>query len=184
MKKNTKKTKLLKIVLTALLIALNVVLERLVPTYKIWSQDISFGFVAIAFAAAFLGTPYAAIVAGCGDLIGSLIFPFGTYFPGFTATNCIYGIILGEFLHKNATLIKITICVLLNKVVCSLALNTLWISIMYRGGVDAFWSVFVTRLPGSAIMTVVEFVVLLLVFSKKSKIRLLLDKNFKKYISL
>ncbi|MBR3968391.1 MAG: folate family ECF transporter S component [Clostridia bacterium] len=178
----SKKQQLFKIILTALLIALNLVLERILPSYKIWNQDISFGFLAIAFAAAFLGTPYAAIVAGAGDLIGSLLFPFGAYFPGFTLTNCIYGIILAEFIYKNATPLKILICVILNKVACSLILNTLWISLMYRGGVDAFFVVLVPRLVGTAIIAVIEFVVLLLLFSDKSHARKLLDKNLKKFI--
>ena len=182
MKKDNKQTYLFKIILTALLIALNLVLERIVPSYKLWNQDISFGFVAIAFAAAFLGTPYAVAVAGMGDLIGSLVFPFGAYFPGFTLTNCIYGLILGEFLYKNATPVKVIICVALNKVLCSLILNTLWISIMYRGGVDAFFVVLVPRLIGTAITTAIELIMLLLVFSNKSKLRQLLDKNLKKFI--
>ncbi len=182
MQKSKNRQQLFKIILTALLIALNLVLERIVPSYKIWNQDISFGFIAIAFAAAFLGTPYAAIVAGMGDLIGSLLFPFGAYFPGFTLTNCIYGIILAEFIYKNATPLKIVICVILNKVTCSLILNTLWISLMYRGGVDAFFVVLVPRLVGTAIIAAIELVVLLLVFSNRSKVRSLLDKNLKKII--
>lgn len=182
MTKSKKQAHLIKIILTALLIALNLVLERIIPSYKIWNQDISFGFIAIAFAAAFLGTSYAAVVAGMGDLLGSLLFPFGAYFPGFTATNCVYGIILAEFLYQNATPIKIIICVLLNKIACSLILNTLWISIMYRGGVDAFFIVLVPRLIGTAISAAIELIVLLLVFSSKSKLRTLLDKNIKKIL--
>ena len=182
MVKSKKQQQLFKIILTAILIALNLVLERIIPSYKIWNQDISFGFVAIAFAAAFLGTPYAVAVAGIGDVIGSLLFPFGAYFPGFTLTNCIYGLFLAEFIHKNATPPKIVICVLLNKLVCSLLLNTLWISIMYRGGVDAFFIVLPTRLIGTAISATVELVVLLIVFSNKSKLRTLLDKTLKNMI--
>lgn len=181
MKKSTKQQHLFKIILAALLIALNVILERFLA-YSVWNQTISFGFIAVAFAAAFLGTPYSVAVAGFGDLIGSLLFPFGAYFPGFTVTNCIYGLILAEFIYKNATPIKIVIGVILNKIVCSLILNTLWISIMYRGGVDAFFIVLPTRIPGAAIMTAVELIVILLVFSQKSHIRALLDKSFKKII--
>lgn len=181
MKKSTKQQHLFKIILAALLIALNVILERFLA-YSVWNQTISFGFIAVAFAAAFLGTPYSVAVAGFGDLIGSLLFPFGAYFPGFTVTNCIYGLILAEFIYKNATPIKIVIGVILNKIVCSLILNTLWISIMYRGGVDAFFIVLPTRIPGAAIMTAVELIVILLVFSQKSHIRTLLDKSLKKII--
>lgn len=182
MKKSKKQNYLFKIILTAILIALNLVLERIIPSYKLWNQDISFGFVAVAFAAAFLGTPYAVAVAGIGDVLGALMFPFGTYFPGFTVTNCVYGLMLSEFLYKNATPIKVVICVCLNKIVCSLLLNTLWISILYRGGIDAFFIVLVPRLVGTLISATVELVILLLVFSQKSKPRQLFQKSLNKIL--
>ena len=174
--------RLFKIIMTAILIALNVVLERIVPSYKIQSQDISFGFVAVAFAASFLGIPYAIAVAGFGDLLGSLLFPFGAYFPGFTATNCIFGLILAVFLYKRATILNIALAVILNKAICSLILNTIWISVLYRGGLDAFWVVLLGRLPGVAILAVVELVIFILVFWNKSKIRLQLQKAISKFI--
>ncbi|MDO4608515.1 MAG: folate family ECF transporter S component [Clostridia bacterium] len=180
-KEKTKKSALFKIILTAILIALNVILERLLA-YSVWNQTISFGFIVVAFAAAFLGTPYAVAVAGFGDIIGSVLLPFGPYFPGFTATNCIYALILAEFIYKNATPVKCILSVVATKLVCSLTLNTLWVSILYRGGVDAFFPVLITRLPQTAIMTVVEIFVLLLVFSSKSKIRQTLQKNITKFL--
>ena len=182
MSKSKKQQQLFKIILTAVLIGMNLVLERIVPSYKIWSQDISFGFIAVAFAAAFLGLPYAAAVAGVGDLLGSLLFPFGTYFPGFTLTNCVYGIILAIFLYKKASWFKVILCVILNKLVCSLLLNTLWISILYRGGIDAFPLVFTGRLVGTGISAAVELIILMIVFSRESHIRKLLEKNLKKII--
>lgn len=182
MKKSRKQTSLFKIILTALLVAINVVLERIIPSYKVWNSDINFGFVAIAFAATYLGTPYAVTVAGLGDIIGSILFPFGAYFPGFTATNCIYGLIFAEFIYKNATVIKIAVAVIVNKTICSLLLNSLWISLLYRNGIDAFWVVLVSRLPATAIVAVIEFVVLTLLFSSKSKISSALDKGLGKFI--
>lgn len=178
MKKSFKQQQLFKIILAAVLVALNVVLERFLA-YSVWNQTISFGFITVAFAAAFLGMPYAVTVAGLGDLIGSLLFPFGPYFPGFTLTNCVYGLILAWFIHKKATPLNCVISVVLSKIVCSLTLNTLWISILYRNGVDAFFVVLGTRLPQAAIMTTIELVVLLLVFSNKSKIRTTLEKTLK-----
>ena len=181
MKKSINAQHLFKIILTAILIALNVILERFLA-YSVWNQTISFGFVAIAFAAAFLGTPYAVVVAGLGDVIGAIFFPFDTYFPGFTVTNCVYGLILAEFLYKNATPIRIIIGVILNKIVCTLTLNTLWISIMYRGGVDAFFLVLPTRLAGAVLMTAAELIIILLFFTNKSRIRILLEKNLNRII--
>ena len=165
-----KKNSLFKIILTALLIALNVILERFVPTYSVWNNSVSFGFVAVAFAACYLGTPYAIAVGGFGDLIGALIKPFGPYFPGYTITNMLVGLCLGILLYEKATVLRISIAVLINKIVCSLALNTIFISVLYRGGIAAFWVVFVSRIPFVALMTVVEIAVISILFTKKSKI--------------
>lgn len=173
-----KNSLLFKIVMSGVLIALNVILERFVA-YSVWNQTVSLGFITVAFAASFLGLPYAVAVAGLGDLIGALLFPFGSYFVGFTITNCIYGLLLALFLYKNATVINVTLCVIVNKLICSLGLNTLWISLLYRGGIDAFPAVLITRIAGTAILAAVEITVLLICFTKKSKIRGLISKTIK-----
>lgn len=172
-----KKNQLFKIILTALLIAINIILERFVPTYSVWNNSISFGFVAVAFAACYLGTPYAIAVGGFGDLIGALIKPFGPYFPGYTITNMLVGLCLGIFLYKKATVLRISIAVVINKVVCSLILNTVFIAVLYRGGIAAFWVVLVSRIPFVALMTAVEILVISLLFTKKSKVNQLIVKN-------
>ena len=172
-----KKEKLFKIILTAILIALNVILERFVPTYSVWNNNISVGFVTVAFAACYLGVPYAIAVGGFGDLIGALIKPFGPYFPGYTITNMLVGLCLGIFLYKKATVIRISIATIINKVVCSLVLNTIFIAVLYRGGIAAFWVVFISRIPFVALMTVIEIIILSLLFTKKSKINQLILKS-------
>lgn len=172
-----KKNQLSKIILTALLIALNVILERFVPTYSVWNNNISLGFVAVAFAACYLGIPYAVAVGGLGDLIGALIKPFGPYFIGYTITNMLVGLILGLFLYKKATVLRISIAIVINKLICSLILNTIFISVLYRGGIAAFTVVFISRIPFVLLMTAVEITVISLLFTKKSKINQLIRKN-------
>ncbi len=172
-----KKSRLFKIILTALLIAINIILERFVPTYSVWNNNISFGFIAVAFAACYLGIPYAMAVGGFGDLIGALIKPFGPYFPGYTITNMLVGLCLGIFLYKKATVLRISIAVVINKLVCSLVLNTVFISVLYRGGIAAFWVVFVSRIPFVLLMTAVEIILISLLFSEKSKVNQLIIKN-------
>ena len=172
-----KKNHLFKIILTALLVTLNIILERFVPTYSVWNNNISFGFIAVAFAACYLGIPYAIAVGGLGDLIGALIKPFGPYFPGYTITNMLVGLCLAVFLYKKATVIRITIATVINKLVCSLALNTIFISVLYRGGITAFWVVFVSRIPFVMLMTAVEIILISLLFSQKSKVNQLILKN-------
>lgn len=172
-----KNNKLFKIILTAILIALNVILERFMPSYSVWNNNISFGFITVAFAACYLGIPYAMAVGGFGDLIGALIKPFGPYFIGYTITNLLVGLCLGIFLYKKSTVVRISIATIINKLVCSLVLNTIFISILYRGGISAFWVVFISRIPFVTLMTVVEISTISIMFSKKSKINTLITKN-------
>ncbi len=176
MKKILNHSHLFKIILASILVAMNIILERFL-TYSVWNNTVSFGFITVAFAACYLGTPYAMAVAGLGDFIGALIKPFGPYFAGFTLTNILVGLCLGLLLYKKANVIRITIATVLNKTLCSLVLNTIWISILYRGGITAFWAVLITRVPFIAVMAVVEIVMISILFSKKSKINHLILKT-------
>ncbi len=172
------KTKIFKIILTAILVAMNIILERFLA-YSVWNNTVSLGFIMIAFAACYLGTPYAMVVAGLGDFLGAIIKPFGPYFVGYTITNLLIGLCLGIFLKK-ATVIRIGAGVITYKIFCSLILNTIWTSILYRGGIGAFWPVFISRLPFVLVMTLVEILVISLLFSNKSKINLTIKKTFNK----
>lgn len=171
-----KHNQLFKILLTSLLVALNVILERFVPAYQVWNNNISFGIVTVAFAACYLGVPYAVAVGGLGDFIGALIKPFGPYFVGYTITNMLVGLILGLFLYKKATVLKICFATLINKITCSLLLNTIFISVLYRGGIAAFWAVFISRIPFVALTAVIEIVIISLLFTEKSKVNHLIKK--------
>lgn len=171
-----KNKQLFKILLTSILIALNVILERFVPAYQVWNNNISFGFVTVAFAACYLGIPYAVAVGGLGDFIGALIRPFGVYFVGYTLTNMLVGLVLGLFLYKKATVLKITLATVINKITCSLFLNTIFISVLYRGGIAAFWTVLISRLPFVVLMTVIEITVISILFTSKSKVNHLIRK--------
>ncbi len=170
-----RKKYLFKIVLTGILIALNIVLERFLA-YSVWNMTISFGFITVAFAAAFLGLPYAIAVGGFGDLLGALLFPFGPYFFGFTLTNILVSAIFAIFIYKKATLLNITVSVIINKVLFTLILNTVWISILYRDGLSEFFVVLVPRIPQAIILGIIEIIVINILFADKSKIRKQLNK--------
>ena len=81
-----------------LLTAADVVLTRLLaintPIMKI-----GLGFFAVAVCGALYGPVWAAICGGTADLIGSLLFPTGAYFPGFTLTAALTGVIFGTLLR-------------------------------------------------------------------------------------
>ena len=176
--KSKKQTELFKIVLTALLIALNVILERFLGINATYTM-ISLGFVAIAFASVYLGIFYAVIVAVIGDIIGA--FFIGGYFFGFTITNCVYAIIISICLKKTNT-IKIAIGVTLTKVFCTIFLNSIWFSWLKTKGFKILFLEMATRIPQAIILLLVETVVLIFLFTPKSAVRKVLDKEIKKII--
>ncbi len=88
---------------------------------------------------------------GLGDVIGFFLFPSGTYFPGFTVTamaeGMIYGFILfgvykGLRFNSRAGWLRVLLCELAITVLCYLALNTLWLSILQG---KAFLAIFPAR---------------------------------------
>ena len=63
-------------------------------------MKIGLGFMAVALCAALYGPWWSSLVAALADIAGSLIFPTGAYFPGFTLTAALTGIIFGLCLYK------------------------------------------------------------------------------------
>ena len=79
-------TKTKKIIFTALLLAVFILLERPLSIRTI-SNKISFGFIPLIIAAIYLGPKYSTLIGALGDLIGAFLMPSGIYFPGFTITG-------------------------------------------------------------------------------------------------
>jgi len=116
----------------ALLVALEVVLSRFLSINTPYNK-ISFAFVPLALAGALYG-PWAGLaVGGVADLLGATLFPQGPFFPGFTLTTALKGLVFGLCLQKGRSSWKaISTAVCINAVVLSLGLNTVWLYIMYR----------------------------------------------------
>ncbi len=158
-------------VVTALLIALYVVLDRIVPGVKLPGAKIGFSFVATFIAAMLYGPIAAMLVYGIGDLIAALLFPFGTYHVGFTLVAAVMGIILGLFLHerpleafgidrgwkKIKLFPNIIVPVVINCLVLGLLINTIWVSQLY--GSRTYWGWFVYRLTEYAILVPAHIVI-------------------------
>ena len=130
------------LVTLALLIAMEIVLNRFL-SINAWNLKIGFSFVPVVLAAMLFGPIHAAIVGGVGDLVGALLFPIGAYFPGFTLTAALMGLVWGLFLHKKHSLTNTVISVAINQLILGLFLNTYWISVLYG---SAYWPLFDTRI--------------------------------------
>lgn len=157
----------------AMLVALEVVLSRLVAPINTQFSKISFAFVPVVIAAYLYGVKGGIAVAGVADVIGAVLFPSGEFFPGFTLTAILQGLIFGVFLSKKFdgklnSFVRTLIPVLLSQIFLSLLLNTFWLSYMYH---SHFVSLLATRVVQTLVMTAVQAVVSPLFVESFSKIR-------------
>ncbi|MGI6173879.1 MAG: folate family ECF transporter S component [Christensenellales bacterium] len=148
-----------KFVRCATLLALEVILN-LAGSVTIGSTvRISFGYICGATCALLYGPIPAILVEASADILGAFIKPIGQYFPGFTVSAALGGLIYGLCLYKrpvswkNVLLAKVLVIVFVN-IFC----NTLWLSMLYG---KAFWAILPPRLLKNGIMLVVDFFLLL-----------------------
>lgn len=94
-----------KIVLTAILLALLVVLSRFL-SIKTPITKISFAFLPTMLCATWLGWKWTVLLNVLGDLIGATLFPSGPYFVGYTISTAIAGFIYGFLLYQGNHLVK------------------------------------------------------------------------------
>lgn len=142
-----------------LLISMEIVLTRF---FSIQTPivRIGFGFIPIMIASVMFGPVLGGLTGAFSDILGMMLFPKGTYFPGFTLSAFISGMIYGIILYRSPkNMLRIIIAVSIVVIVVDLGLNTYWLSIITGKGVVAL---FVPRLIKSIIMLPIQS---LLIFS-------------------
>ena len=121
---------------------------------------ITFTFIPLAVCGWLFGGAAALLTGMICDIVGFLFFPTGAYFPGFTLTTMLSGLIYGLFLYKKNgknLLTNIVISKLIVTVFFNMGLNSLWISILYK---KAFWVYLSGRIIKNIIMLPIEIVIL------------------------
>lgn len=150
------------LVRVAVLVALEIVLARFL-SISTEHVRIGFGFVPLAVIAMLYGPLWAAAGAALADFLGAILFPIGPYFPGFTLTAALTGLVFGLFLYRrsraNKGWLSVVAAVVLNNLVISLFLNTFWISLVYG---SPFAALLPLRIFQAVVMSVVQTVALLL----------------------
>ena len=140
------------LVILSLLIAMNIILSRFLsiatPIMKI-----GFSFLPLTIAAVMYGPKYTAIVAVIADIIGATLFPSGAFFPGFTITTFIVGILYGVFLYNKPRDLKNIITAVFIVNLIELILNT---GNLYLLTGQAIWMTLPTRAVQSLIMFAVK----------------------------
>ena len=127
-----------KLVHLALLVALEVVLSRFL-SINTPINKIGFAFIPLALSGMLYG-PFAGLATGAvADLLGATLFPSGPFFPGFTLTTALKGLVYGLCLNReNVGRWKpVVFSVSFNALVFSLVLNTIWIHMMSGAAISA-----------------------------------------------
>lgn len=157
---------IVKIAVTALLIALTAILNRfgsvVTPELKI-----GFSFVPIMVCGMMFGPLWGGVCGGMGDLLAAILIPLGPPHPGITLTAVLSGVIYGllgivaiKLQNKAFFTISATLCVLSEKLFCTLLLNSLWISQLT--GIP-YLTQMAARVPQAVILILPEIVLALAV---------------------
>lgn len=150
------------IALTALLISLNVTMDLL--NIRIWLTPelrVGIGFVLNASIAMLFGPAVGMMAGFCTDVLGYMANPVGgAYFPGYTLTAIVGGLIYGLWLYQRkpsrARVFGAKACI---NLVCNVGLNTLWLSM--TGG-SAMLALLPARLAKNVLLLPVEAILLYL----------------------
>lgn len=163
------------LVLTALFIAMNITLDLLKLRIDLPGMRIGVGFLTNASIGMLYGPVVCMMMGFCTDILGFLINPGtggGGYFPGYTLTAMVAGVIWGLFLYRpdgapdSKTLagrlsfpLRTLAARILITLICNVFLNTLWLSL----GNNAFLPMLISRLPTQLAYLPVQYLLLLVV---------------------
>ncbi|PYG88754.1 ECF transporter S component (folate family) [Ruminiclostridium sufflavum DSM 19573] len=119
------------ILFVGLFVALEIILTRFTSVETL-TVRISFEFIAVALSAILFGPVTAGTAAAAADILGMIIFPKGPYFPGFTLSAFVSGILYGLILYKKRiTLVRTFFSALAVIVITGLIMNTVWLFYLY-----------------------------------------------------
>lgn len=158
----------------ALLCAMQIVFARFLVIPVGDSMRFSMSFIPVVIAARYFGIIGSVAVYGLGDFLGAIIFPTGGPFQiGFTVTAAVSGLIFGLFLSMKSerffisfdkkSYIRIFLSVFTSQIICSLFLNSFWLSFYYGA---PFWAKFVMRIPQAGIMGALQIIFMVLFLDK------------------
>ena len=131
------------IVFSGLLVATSIIFTRFLGFMAFGGAvRISFGGLPIALAGALMGPFWGAMTGIVADVLGATLFPQGAFFPGFTLTAALSGLIPGLVLYRRKP---------------SISLNTFWLTILLKKG---FLVLLPTRIVSALAIAFIEAILL------------------------
>jgi len=162
-----------KITVTAMLVAVSVVLARFCVIYITPSLRVNFGNIPIMLCGLLYGPIFGGLAGGIADLIGSLLLSALGWYPPLTVSAVLIGLIPGllSFIPKKKTDIKsVGITVLASNLAASILWSTFWLSKLY-GGSTTLAALFSMRIPLYLGMTVLETILITAIYKIAAKMK-------------
>ena len=174
-KKSFSQEKILRLCVMGILIAMQVVLARFAVIPVGDMMRFSTSFIPVVIAARLYGPLGGMAVYGLGDFVGAIAFPTGgAFFPGYTVTAAIVGLIFGLLLKpvkvKETPVqlgIRIVLSVFTTQLIGSFLLNSFWRS--FQTGTP-YGAVLMTRLPQCLVSLVIQSLFMVLFLDKICKL--------------
>lgn len=166
--------------LAAMLVALQVILEKI----SIGDPSVlkfSFGFVATALIGYCLGPWIGGWAMVVSDLISNTILSSGSlFFPGFTLSAFISGVIAGMFLYnQKISWQRILIYEFFQLLITNVIGTTFWLYLMSMSSTSSthtFIALLMVRIPKEIIMWPLETIIILLILQQVNRLNLNLHK--------
>ena len=154
------------------MVAMEIILTRFLSFMPLPTVRFSLGFLPIAMVAIKYGPLYAGTAAMMADLIGFWIFPPPfPFFPGFTFTAFLAGVVYGIFLYKKSDkMLNLVIAVAIVTILIQGVLDTVWLMIMFGEG---FIGLMPSRLVRTAIVFPLQIVTIKLVVASAKAAKLI-----------
>lgn len=148
---------------TAMLLAIAVVLGF----YTLQLTDyikIGFAYIANELTGMLFGPVVGSVMGGLADVVKYLVKPTGPFFPGFTISGFLGGLIYGLVLYKHPLSMKRIIAAnTLVTVLVNLLLNTYWLTLLYGNG-------FLALLPTRALKQIIMLPIEVILFYTVAKV--------------
>lgn len=141
--------------MTAMLLAIAVVLGfyRLQLTESV---RVGFDFIANELTGMMFGPVVGGLMGGLADIVKYMVKPIGAFFPGFTISGAIGGMIYGIILYKKPLSLKrVLVANGLNAVFVNMLLNTYWLTLLYG---NAFMALLPARIIKQLIMYPIDVI--------------------------
>lgn len=164
---NRNKLSTSSIVIAGLMAAISIILTRFLSIMIAGDTvRLSFGEMPIELAGILLGPVVGALTGIVADLAGFMMRTTGGYFPGFTLSAALAGLIPGLIFMGSRgkyPLWKVIIAIVAVNLIVLLGLNTLWLTIMYKKG---FMILLPSRIIARAIIAPIDIAVIYLLLQK------------------